>query len=227
VRVILVVLALIWVVALTPTILRKLAEREFTYSVARFHRSLRVMRQVHPNQVTAAGAAGGLGVGASGASRVTGLRSRGSYGIPLRPPVASASTSAVSMAALRSSGPTARRRRRVLGVLAGSLAGSFLLGFVPTLGAFWDVSLFLLAVTAAYVALLIHFRRVAVERAQKVVPIERGPQLEAVAAETVPGGSRVRPYRATDARSPYLERIGAVRISGEVRERRPAVVVVG
>jgi hypothetical protein len=226
--VILVVLALIWVVALTPTILRKLAEREFTYSVARFHRSLRVMRQVHPNQVAAAGAGGGLGVGASSASRVIGLHSRGSsYGTPLRPPVASASAPAAVPVALHASGPTARRRRRVLAVLAGGLVGTFLLGFVPALDALWDVSLFLLAVTAAYVALLIHFRRVAVERAQKVVPIERGPQLEAVAMDAVPGGSRVRPYRASDVRSPYLERIGAVRISGEVRERRPAVVVVG
>ena len=42
------VLAVIWVVALTPMMLRKLAERRFSNSVNSFHRQLRGMRRAYP-----------------------------------------------------------------------------------------------------------------------------------------------------------------------------------
>ena len=42
------VLAIIWVMALTPMMLRKLSERRFTTSVDSFHRQLRGMRRAYP-----------------------------------------------------------------------------------------------------------------------------------------------------------------------------------
>lgn len=141
---ILVVLALVWVLALTPTLLRKLAERESTYSVAKFHRSLGVMRQAYPGMAAAA-QQGGV--------------------VPLRaqfPPA-------------RSSGPSAKRRRQVLTILTGTVVATLIIGLLPAMRVAWDVSLIGLALTAGYVALLIHFRRVAVERSEKVVFIRNEP----------------------------------------------------
>ncbi len=142
---ILVVLALIWVLALTPTLLRKLSERESTYSVAKFHRSLRVMRRAYPGMAAAA--------------------QQGGVVTPARPQPHMA----------RPAGPSARRRRQVLTILGGTLVGTLLLGLIPGLGILWDVSLLTLALTAGYVALLIHFRRVAVERSRKVVVLREQP----------------------------------------------------
>jgi len=137
--VILVVLALIWVLALTPTLLRKLAERESTYSVAKFNRSLRVMRRAYPSIAAAA--------------------QHGGYVPPVRS----------QMAVARATAPSARRRRQVLTVLTGTLVGTLLLGAIPGLQMAWDVSLLTFAMTVGYVALLVHFRHVATERAEKVV----------------------------------------------------------
>ena len=138
---ILVVLALVWVLALTPTLLRKLAERESTYSVAKFHRSLGVMRRAYPGMAAAA-QHGGI--------------------VAVRTPV-------------KATGPSAKRRRQVLTILTGTVVGTLLLGLVPGLQMAWDVSLLAVALTAGYVALLIHFRRVAVERSEKVVFIHNEP----------------------------------------------------
>jgi len=46
--VVIAVLAVIWVVALTPMMLRKLSERRFSNSVDSFHRQLRGMRRAYP-----------------------------------------------------------------------------------------------------------------------------------------------------------------------------------
>lgn len=56
--------------------------------------------------------------------------------------------------------------------LVGATAGCFLFGLVPALGFLTDLALIGIAATAAYVALLVYFHRMAVERAQKVVAIE-------------------------------------------------------
>jgi hypothetical protein len=207
VRVILVVLALIWVVALTPTILRKLAEREFSYSVAKFHRSQRAMRRAYPGQVAMAGVGndGGFvgmgrrepsaGANANAARKVplhaAGRRPAGSAGPDLDAPTLGGP---VASAAVRPVGPSAQRRRRVLGVLGGTLLGSFLFGFVPGLGALWDLSLATLVLTAGYVALLVHFRRVAIERSEKVVFLE-APAAVAPVQET----PRVHPFRPAES----------------------------
>lgn len=210
---ILVVLALIWVLALTPTILRKLAEREGTYSVAKFHRSLRAMRRAYPTQVATAGMGasgmGGLGFPASRAgamgsgplSRPAVINGAGSSpaGMGSAEPTvyAAGATGAATQSVTRVGGPSARRRRRVLSVLGGGVFGSFLLGFVPGLGILWVASLLLLALTAGYIGLLIRFRRVALERAQKVVVLDPASAAVAAAAERVAvTRPRIQPFRA-------------------------------
>jgi hypothetical protein len=199
VRVILVVLALIWVVALTPTILRKLAEREFSYSVARFHRSQRAMRRVGTGQVAMAGAGAGAGdFGSMSAARRVALHSAGRgraavSAAPL-PTAAAAEPFAAAAPVVRQVGPSAQRRRRVLTVLAGGLVGSFLFGFVPGLAALWDLSLAMLLLTAGYVGLLVHFRRVSLERSEKVVYLEAP-----AAVAPAPATPRVLPFRPADS----------------------------
>jgi hypothetical protein len=205
VRVILVVLALIWVVALTPTILRKIAEREGSYSVARFHRHLRAMRRAYPAQVAAVGSTGaGVSLGLDGTSMASGIGSQAS-GRPR--PVRADATAAP---AVRNPGPSARRRRQVLATLGAGLVLSFLFGLIPPVRFFWDVSLLLLAMTVGYLALLIHFRRVAVERAEKVVRLEP-PAPVPLATDTAPI-PRVQPYLPGEA--PAFRAGARVRIAG-------------
>jgi len=52
--VVIAVLAVIWVIALTPMLLRKLAERRFSNSVDSFHRQLRGMRRAYPRLAASA-----------------------------------------------------------------------------------------------------------------------------------------------------------------------------
>jgi hypothetical protein len=221
VRVILVVLALIWVLALTPTLLRKLAERESTYSVAKFHRSLRVMRQTYPGQVAAMG--GGLASGGQFAPGRVGpfVGGHTAAGYPAGRPVAA-----------RASGHSTRRRRQVLLVLGAGLVVTFLIGLVPGLSVLWAVSLLLLAVTAGYVALLIHFRRAELERAQKVVHLQRAAALSAEpAAAGVATAEVTAEVPAVASFGVPAHRVSRVRTSGPVRiltdrheTRTPAVV---
>jgi hypothetical protein len=52
------------------------------------------------------------------------------------------------------------------------MAFFFLVGIIPAARILWDLGLLAFGCTAAYVALLIHFHRLAVERAQKVIALE-------------------------------------------------------
>jgi hypothetical protein len=61
-----------------------------------------------------------------------------------------------------------RRRRDTLGVLAGVFAVTIMIGFVPGAAAAWVVSALVGAALVAYVALLVHLRRMAEEREQKL-----------------------------------------------------------
>jgi hypothetical protein len=67
---------------------------------------------------------------------------------------------------------TAARRRHVMTVLVGATVLFVLVGIIPGARMMWDLALLSLGCTAAYVALLIHFHRLAVERAQKVIALE-------------------------------------------------------
>lgn len=74
--------------------------------------------------------------------------------------------------ALTPSRATTARRRQVVAVLAGSTLFFFVVGIIPAARVMWDFALLGLICAAAYVALLVHFNRLAVERAQKVIALE-------------------------------------------------------
>jgi hypothetical protein len=219
VRVILGVLALIWVVALTPIALRKLREREGSYSVARFQGGLRAMRRAFPRDVATAGA-GGMGLlGGQSMARRVGMPPASRPALPVTP---AEGTRARSAGPVRTAGPSARRRRQVLAYLGCGLVLSFLFGIVPALRLLWDVSLLLLALTAAYLALLIHFRRLADERAEKVVFLEQ----PAGAPITAPL-PKIQPYYAGRAPAPAFRPVAGVHAASASQGVRPQPVVVG
>ena len=157
------VLAVIWVIALTPMMLRKLSERRFSNSVDSFHRQLRGMRRAYPrlaaNAVDPEMALYMAPMPDASARAPSGAHSRTQRSEILERP------------ARRPAAPSARRRR-VLLVLVATMLGFFLLGMIPALNVLWDLSLLAFAATACYLALLIHVHRSAVEREVKVVDIQ-------------------------------------------------------
>lgn len=160
---VLAVLAVIWVVALTPMMLRKLSERRFSNSVDSFHRQLRGMRRAYPRLAASA-------VDPEMALFTTPMTDNGaqessvtSYRTP---------RSEVFARPSRRPAPQSARRRRVLLVLVATMLGFFLLGMIPDLKVLWDLSLLAVAATAGYLALLIHIHRRVVERDVKVVDIQ-------------------------------------------------------
>jgi len=161
--VVIAVLAVIWVIALTPMMLRKLSERRFSNSVDSFHRQLRGMRRAYPRlAASAADPEMALSV-----AQMTDTSARASFGTASR---VQQSESADRRA--RRPAPLSVRRRRVLLVLVAAMLGFFLLGLIPALNVLWDLSLLAFAATACYLALLIHVHRSAVEREVKVVDIQ-------------------------------------------------------
>lgn len=156
------VLAIIWVLALTPMMLRKLSEHRFTTSVDSFHRQLRGMRRAYPRLVATA---------AEPEMILSFDQSPGAEDeLVYLPPTSDPRAHSPQRSSYRGS-QTAARRRRVLIVLVTSMVGFFLLGFIPTLRVLWGMSLLVVATTAAYLALLIHIHRSAIERKAKVVDI--------------------------------------------------------
>jgi hypothetical protein len=156
VTVVLVVLALIWIVVLTPTIWRKVSARRSHYSMMAFPRRSLGLRRARPQTLAAAQA----GYDGRTASDSQAVRDAGSRGVGDRQPVTSAPITWPG---------SSSRRRKVLGLLLGGVIVTFLFGFIPPLDFLWDISLLVLAATAGYIALLIHFHRTAAERARKVV----------------------------------------------------------
>ncbi len=157
------VLAVIWVIALTPMALRKLSERRFSNSVDSFHRQLRGMRRAYPRLAASASVPEMVLFTAP----MTGSGAQESSVAPSRTP-----RSEVFMRPSRRPAPPSARRRHVLLVLVATMLGFFLLGIIPDLKVLWDLSLLAFAATAGYLALLIHIHRRAVEREVKVVDIQ-------------------------------------------------------
>lgn len=157
------VLAVIWLIALTPMILRKLSEHQFSTSVNSFHRQLRGMRRVHP-QLAASALDFEI---APCAALMDDDADQGSSALGSSPQRAESSGRPA-----RCPTPQLARQRRVLAVLVATMLGLFLLGVIPGLAVLWDLSLLTFGVTAGYLALLIHFHRCAVEREVKVVNIQ-------------------------------------------------------
>jgi len=159
--VVIAVLAVIWVVCLTPMMLRKLAERRFSTSVDSFHRQLRGLRRAYPR------------LAASAADPEALLYSDEiAYYEPRRTPRAPAHVPRPASRPRPSRHTSsAARRRQVLAVLTAAAVGFLALGMVPVLRVLWGLSLLAFAAAAGYLALLIYIHRRAVERQMKVVDI--------------------------------------------------------
>jgi len=169
---ILVVLAVVWVVALTPMVVRRLSDRQFASGLRSYRRRLlRLGPASTPPPV--AGSVPGAMIGFSiAAQRLHDLRhpheqfeARAVTDVPEEAAVAAPVSVSASPA-------TAARRRQVVTLLAGATLLFFVLGIIPSARVLWDLGLLTLGCSAAYVALLIHFHRLAVERAQKVIALE-------------------------------------------------------
>lgn len=183
------VLAVIWVVALTPMMLRKLSERRFSNSVDSFHRQLRGMRRAYPRL---AASAVDPEVVRSLAATDSGVRASSSA-TPSRMP-----RSEVYEHRPRRPSPQLARRRRVLLVLVTTMLGFCLLGMVPGLKVLWGLALLAFAATAGYLALLIHIHRRAMERNVKVVDIQEHFQHQSVGATV----GAVVPVRCAEPEDP-------------------------
>jgi hypothetical protein len=148
--VLLMVLVLIWVVALAPIAYRRYAERQASTSVDRFRQRLTKVRRAYP------------AVGMTEMEFAD--RPRSDRRLAMRAQIAR------SRARLHE---RRMRRRRVLAGLLVVIVGSLVLGAVPALRVLWLVSLALVLVAAAYVALLVSIARseaLEMERLRKIVP---------------------------------------------------------
>ena len=167
------VLAVIWVVALTPMILRKLSEHRLANSVDSFHRQLRGLRRAYPRLAASAAhpeiaLATGRTKPGSGFRMSSGVVSSAERDIDEIDEPARRSPSQVT----RRTTAQAARRRQVILVLVAVMLFFLVLGIVPVLRVLWDASLLAFGATAAYLALLIHFQRHAMEREVKVADFE-------------------------------------------------------
>jgi len=149
--VIVVILMLVWLVALLPLALRKLSEWQLSSSVSQFDHRTRLLRRTYPAMARRA---------AEGAGHAT--AGRAPQGAPA-PDGGARQPAAASPPARRAARERARqrlaRRRRTLAVLACTALGTFVLGAIPALRALWDLTVVDLLLTAGFVALLVHFRR--------------------------------------------------------------------
>jgi hypothetical protein len=193
--VVIAVLAIIWVVALTPMMLRKLSERRFTTSVDSFHRQLRGMRLAYPRLAATAAAPEAM---LFATEMVDDDDTRASSATP-----AHLSRSEAVDRHARPAPLPAARRRRVLLVLGTAMLGFFVLGMIPALRVLWGLSLLAFAAAAGYLALLIYMHRRAVERKAKVVDIrdlrhEASRAVPVTAAVPVVVGVRRRDWDEAD-----------------------------
>jgi hypothetical protein len=169
---IVVVLAVVWVVALTPMVLRRISERQFTAGVRNYHRRLLRLSSaghaVAASERSSASVPGAM-IGFSVAAQRLHVER---YGAPAPGPEIDETAQPAPAPVQIASPAAAVRRRRVVSILAGATLFFFVVGIIPALRVMWDLGLVGIGCTAVYVALLIHFHRLAVERAQKVIALE-------------------------------------------------------
>lgn len=177
---VLVLLAIVWVAALTPMVLRKLREREVVTSVTSFNRHL-LRLSGHQSREEREGSVPGAAIGFSAAAKrladqrfgqgaVT-ASDAGSIGFAPRfsTPTSQGVAGTAEIGPIVSHATTIRRRRVVVCLALGTLV-SFALGF--GLSAFFYLAVACLVATAAYLGLLAYFHQLAVEQVQKVVALE-------------------------------------------------------
>lgn len=171
---ILVVLAVVWVVALTPWALRKLSERQITSSVASYRRQLLKLgshaERPDRGSLSVPGAAIGFSAAAQRVHTDGYGRTEVGFDAGVRPGYTDPEPAVANVAVTSRS--TAARRRRVIVSLLGATFFFFVLGLIPAARVMWNLALTCLLLAAAYTAAVVYFHRRAVERAQKVVALE-------------------------------------------------------
>ena len=161
----------IWVVVLGPSLLRRRAEARSTDSIGTFHRQLGVLQRAGPSLVPAAHRLETCRPSPAPATGLPFVSSRGGH-------VAVRQDAAGHRGEVSGPGSTHRRpdpyfragackrRRDVLVGLAGTVAGTAILG--AALPPLLIVSAIAVACLGGYVALLVHMRRLALERQTKL-----------------------------------------------------------
>jgi hypothetical protein len=130
---IVVVLVLIWVIALTPFLLRRLSEHQIASSVSRFRTAIRLMRRVYPRLGTSGQALMAVSTHNGASPQEEALRRRKEAARAKR---------------------QIERRKQLLVRLVGGTATSAVFGALPHLHAFWDLSIAGAVLTAGYVGAL-------------------------------------------------------------------------
>lgn len=174
---VLVLLAIVWVAALAPMVIRKLREREVFTSVTSFNRQLLRLSGGSPVDRIAAAPNAAIGFSAA-AQRMSDDRFGSDTGAISWGPTRQRELDDVPSAAAIHQGELgpvvsramAMRRRRVLATLVSGTLVAFLLGIIVS--AFMYLGVVGLLATVTYVVLLAYFHRVAVEQVQKVVALE-------------------------------------------------------
>jgi len=168
--VVIVFLVLVWAAVLGPLLWRKWGERYDGHSVDAFHRQLRVLRRAAPHfvdpaftlreEVNASRAASGNRASYPSERRIPGAR------VPMAFPRPGSASPAIALGdrgslafprevrRARAQARMARRRRKVLAWMIGVLAGTLVLGAIPSLHALWVITLLSALALGAYVYLL-------------------------------------------------------------------------
>ncbi|HUQ39470.1 MAG TPA: hypothetical protein VM030_04900 [Acidimicrobiales bacterium] len=148
-------LAGIWAAVLIPPVLRARAEGRPADSIGSFRRQLHVLERTGPTTVAPANRLGPM------ASLTLGGPERF-----VRP--AAGVAAPVAAARPRRDSLARKRRRDVFQALLAAMAGSLLLGLIPSLRVMLGLHLVLDLVFAGYVALLVRMRNAAAEREMKL-----------------------------------------------------------
>jgi hypothetical protein len=171
---VLVLLAIVWVAALTPMVLRKLREQEIVTSVTSFNRQLLRLSGGGSQRIETGGSMPSATIGYSAAAKRLADQRFGSdagaisFGAGVRVGPA-ANARAAETGPLVSRATSIRRRRVLMTLLLGTLV-AFAMGF--GMSVFFYVAIAGLVASLAYVGLLAYFHQLAVERVQKVVALE-------------------------------------------------------
>jgi hypothetical protein len=187
------ILAIVWMAVLGPTVVKKFSNRQFS-SVRSFRRLLTLGGDgSYGSSTSVPGAVIGLSAASQGYPgdryySSGGSGSSGSYAAqpgydhhnaptapfePVRQAVPASEEGWMSARATLTTSPTtAARRRRALGSLIGGTVLFLLVAAFTGSTVMWAVALLVLGLSMTYVAALIHFHRIAIERAQKVIALE-------------------------------------------------------
>lgn len=154
---VLALLAVIWVAVLAPPLLRRGAESRRSDSVRDFRRHLGVLQRAAPGMIAPAHTRRG------GSHYAPAL-----HGYAFAPPRAPGRSGPARPRVNLGRSRTLRRRRNVLGVLAGATVLLLVLGVIPSLHVMLAGAAVFAVLLMAYVAMLVRIRNLAAERDMKL-----------------------------------------------------------